>query len=217
MNKLAQNWLNTKQIEQKITPETCRYASFKNHKTNRLKFVIWSRKQDMHIQRQNSIKIDINQIDSISNSSTDGWKLVAVKKKWKSYKIYLGSSVNMTDIGSNTRGTGNIVESKLRDKWVKLHQKRQWLPNPTGSTENGDFPFRDGFSGKGTGQQTVRGWGSGNGGTNGSENRGLHCWTLERRATKAMKKGFLWKWRDLLLLLQIVALWFWFYSQPQGV
>jgi hypothetical protein len=66
----------------------------------------------------------------------------------------------VADIGSNTGSVSDIVESEVGDERIEFHEKREWLTDSSGSTEDGDLAFGDGLRGVATAEDVGR-WGSG--------------------------------------------------------
>jgi hypothetical protein len=66
----------------------------------------------------------------------------------------------VTDVSSNAGSVGDIIEGERRDERVKLHEKRKWLADPTGGTEDDDFAIGNRFRGESSAEKTLLHWGS---------------------------------------------------------
>lgn len=56
-----------------------------------------------------------------------------------SARAYLAGSVDMADIGSDTRCATDVVKAELSDKRVRLEEKREGLSDSSSGTEDGDL------------------------------------------------------------------------------
>lgn len=66
-------------------------------------------------------------------------------KKGSRDGVYLRSSVDVTDISSDSRCVSDIVEGETGDKRIQLHEKGKRLTNSTGGAKDDDFSLGDGL------------------------------------------------------------------------
>ena len=69
----------------------------------------------------------------------------------------LRSGVDVADISGNAWSVSDIIERKLRNKRVKLHEESQGLADPSSCAQDGDFPVGYGFSGISSAEEVLSG------------------------------------------------------------
>lgn len=60
--------------------------------------------------------------------------------------MYLRSGVDVADVSCDAGSSGDIVEGKVGDEWVELHEEGEGLADAAGGSEDGDLALGDGLS-----------------------------------------------------------------------